>query len=112
MSYKNTVKDYSQMIGFLTRDKTTDVPGSMAHGLRTGFYNGGRIPFEKGGPLTGEKFVEIVEKFPDYSNKQLLDYFNKNKFTNRYGEPLNLNVITTNKSKFLISDTSFNLNKS
>jgi len=61
---------------------------------------GGRIPFEKGGPLTGEKFVEIVEKFPDYSNKQLLEYFNKNKFTNRYGEPLNLNVITTNKSKF------------
>ncbi len=34
MAYKNTVKDYSQMIGFLTRDKTTDVPGSMAHGLR------------------------------------------------------------------------------
>ena len=26
MAYKNTVKDYSQMIGFLTRDKTTDVP--------------------------------------------------------------------------------------
>ena len=47
MSYKNTVKDYSQMIGFLTRDKTTDVPGSMAHGLRTGFYDGGRIGYAK-----------------------------------------------------------------
>jgi hypothetical protein len=45
MAYKNTVKDYSQMIGYLTRDKTTDVPGSMAHGLRTGLYDGGRIPF-------------------------------------------------------------------
>ncbi len=47
MSYKNTVKDYSQMIGWLTRDKTTDVPGSMAHGLRTGFYDGGRIGYAK-----------------------------------------------------------------
>jgi len=28
------VQDYSQMIGHMTRDKTTDVPGSMAHGLR------------------------------------------------------------------------------
>ena len=74
-------------------------PSSMVPGPRN-MNQGGRIPFEKGGPLTGEKFVEIVEKFPDYSNKQLLEYFNKNKFTNRYGEPLNLNVITTNKSKF------------
>jgi hypothetical protein len=48
MAYKNTVKDYSQMIGYLTRDKTTDVPGSMAHGLRTGLYDGGRARFEKG----------------------------------------------------------------
>ena len=48
MAYKNTVKDYSQMIGYLTRDKTTDVPGSMAHGLRTGFYDGGRVPFGEG----------------------------------------------------------------
>jgi len=48
MSYKNTVKDYSQMIGWLTRDKTTDVPGSMAHGLRTGLYDGGRAGFNNG----------------------------------------------------------------
>ena len=41
------VQDYAQMIGYLTRDKTTDVPGSMAHGLRTGFYDGGRVPFAK-----------------------------------------------------------------
>ena len=44
----NTVKDYSQMIGWLTRDKTTDVPGSMAHGLRTGLYGGGRAGFNNG----------------------------------------------------------------
>jgi len=44
----NTVKDYSQMIGWLTRDKTTDVPGSMAHGLRTGLYDGGRAAFNNG----------------------------------------------------------------
>ena len=43
------VQDYSQMIRHMTRDKTTDVPGSMAHGLRTGFYDGGRIGFDNGG---------------------------------------------------------------
>ena len=53
MAYKNTVKDYSQMIGFLTRDKTTDVPGSMAHGLRTGLYDGGRAGFDPGGKVGG-----------------------------------------------------------
>ena len=29
MSYKNTVKDYSQMIGYITRDKTSTVPSAM-----------------------------------------------------------------------------------
>ena len=53
MAYKNTIKDYSQMIGFLTRDKTTDVPGSMAHGLRTGLYDGGRAGFDPGGKVGG-----------------------------------------------------------
>ena len=57
MAYKNTVKDYSQMIGHLTRDKTTDVPGSMAHGLRTGFYDGGRVPFAKA-KLVKEKYLQ------------------------------------------------------
>jgi hypothetical protein len=64
------------------------------------FAEGGRTGFDKGGPLTGDKFKEIVTKYPDKTNQELLNYFNKNKFTNRYGEPLNLNVITTNKSKF------------
>ena len=43
------VQDYSQMIRHMTRDKTTDVPGSMAHGLRTGLYDGGRVGFDNGG---------------------------------------------------------------
>jgi len=45
------IDHYSQMIGHMTRDKTTDVPGSMAHGLRTGLYNGGRVPFKKAGQV-------------------------------------------------------------
>jgi hypothetical protein len=59
MAYKNTVKDYSQMIGFLTRDKTTDVPGSMAHGLRTGLYDGGRAGFDNGGQTMVEQAKEL-----------------------------------------------------
>jgi hypothetical protein len=47
------VQDYAQMIGYLTRDKTTDVPGSMAHGLRTGLYDGGRAGFDNGGKTGG-----------------------------------------------------------
>jgi hypothetical protein len=64
--------------------------------------DGGRIKF-KDGPkkiLTGEKFIEIAEKFPDATNQQLLDYFNKNDFVNRTGDPLSLGAIKTQKSKF------------
>ncbi len=57
-------------------------PSSMAQEPRN-MNQGGRIPFEKGGPLTGEKFKEIVTKYPDKTNQELLDYFKKNKFTNR-----------------------------
>jgi hypothetical protein len=60
MAYKNTVKDYSQMIGYLTRDKTTDVPGSMAHGLRTGLYDGGRAGFYKG--MSAKKAPKKITK--------------------------------------------------
>ena len=61
MSYKNTVKDYSQMIGFLTRDKTTDVPGSMAYGLRTGFYDGGRAGFDNGGRALYKEITPVTD---------------------------------------------------
>ena len=61
---------------------------------------GGRIGFDKGGPLTGEKFKEIVTKYPDMTNQELLNYLNKNKFTNRSGDPLTTGAIKTQKSKF------------
>ena len=38
----NTVKEYSQMIGFLTRDKTSTVPRSMDHEPRN-MYNQGQL---------------------------------------------------------------------
>jgi len=44
MSYKNTVKDYSQMIGYITRDKTSRDPSAMDQEPRT-MNQGGRIPF-------------------------------------------------------------------
>jgi len=47
------ISEYAQMIRHMTRDKTTDVPGSMAHGLRTGFYDGGRAGFDNGGKTGG-----------------------------------------------------------
>jgi len=70
MAYKNTVKDYSQMIGFLTRDKTTDVPGSMAHGLRTGLYDGGRIGFADG--LSALSFGKEQSIFSPQSFQKIL----------------------------------------
>ena len=79
MAYKNTVKDYSQMIGYLTRDKTTDVPGSMAHGLRIGLYDGGRAGFDAGGMA---KLVTHVESLPEGTTvtKEMVENFvNKNK---------------------------------
>ena len=74
MAYKNTVKDYSQMIGYLTRDKTTDVPGSMAHGLRTGLYDGGRVPFGEGSITKIRQLSKAVKEDP-----KLVDLFNKDK---------------------------------
>ena len=74
MAYKNTVKDYSQMIGHMTRDKTTDVPGSMAHGLRTGLYDGGRVPFGEGSITKIRQLSKAVKEDP-----KLVDLFNKDK---------------------------------
>jgi len=44
MSYKNTVKDYSQMIGYITRDKTSRAPSAMDQEPLT-MDQGRRIPF-------------------------------------------------------------------
>jgi len=78
----------------------------VAQGGRIGLQSGqlvqpgpGRQGFA-GGVLTGEKFTEIAEKYPDYTNQELLDYFKKHKFTNRYGKPLNIGAIKTQKTKF------------
>jgi len=77
MSYKNTVKDYSQMIGFLTRDKTTDVPGSMAHGLRTGLYDGGRAGFNNGQLVQ----PSVDGSRPGYNGKDRVVYKEINELT-------------------------------
>jgi len=58
------IPEYAQMIRHMTRDKTTDVPGSMAHGLRTGLYDGGRAGFDNGGRigfLSGGDVERIVD---------------------------------------------------
>ena len=104
------IKDYQDAIEFF---RTNDY--QAADGAWSKFYHsevleprimdladGGRIGFKKGKQavqLTGEKFIELVEKFPDKNNKELLEYFNKNNFVNRYGKPLNLASIKTQKSK-------------
>ena len=83
MAYKNTVKDYSQMIGFLTRDKTTDVPGSMAHGLRTGLYDGGRAGFENGRKVSPNNTVKSEASYKVYEDKfgkELLDKAAQDKY--------------------------------
>jgi len=98
MAYKNTVKDYSQMIGFLTRDKTTDVPGSMAHGLRTGLYDGGRVNFRLGKKvqLTKDMIESMAAKDDGMRAADILKELKKDK-TKRYvtatGTPINRNMI-------------------
>ena len=61
--------------------------------------DGSRPGYQGDKVLTGDKFVEIVTKYPDKTNQELLDYFNKNKFTNRSGDPLTTGAIKTQKSK-------------
>ena len=98
MAYKNTVKDYSQMIGYLTRDKTTDVPGSMAHGLRTGLYDGGRVNFRLGKKvqLTKDMIESMAAKDDGMRAADILKELKKDR-TKRYvtatGTPINRNMI-------------------
>ena len=92
------LKDYSQMIGFLTRDKTTDVPGSMAHGLRTGFYDGGRANFRLGKKvqLTKDMIESMASENEGMRAADILKKLQKDK-TKRYitatGTPINRNMI-------------------
>ena len=62
------VKDYSQMIGWLTRDKTTDVPGSMAHEARI-MKQAALVDDVVPGPLKDEmlgKFNPDQETYEEY----------------------------------------------
>ena len=105
MAYKNTVKDYSQMIGYLTRDKTTDVPGSMAHGLRIGLYDGGRAGFKKGRlatTLTPQMVIDIAEDNPNFTATDIVNKLEKDKTKNYVtakGTPINRQVINKTLSE-------------
>ena len=58
------VQDYAQMIGYITRDKTTDVPGSMAHELKMASVETDKIKEEmnkKFGPGTMKYGSEIKQ---------------------------------------------------
>ena len=104
MAYKNTVKDYSQMIGHLTRDKTTDVPGSMAHGLRTGFYDGGRAAFENGkkvSPNNISKSEASYKAYEDKFGKELLDKAAQDKYGKNFRD-----LDKTNELKFFKSQVN------
>ena len=72
------IEKHAQMMRWLTRDKTTDVPGSMAHELRN-MNQGGRMGFYDGtlvreGPKTGEYKV----KFP--TNTKLAEKYKGTKY--------------------------------
>jgi len=98
------VKDYSQMIGWLTRDKTTDVPGSMAHGLRN-MDQGGRIGFGRGKQavkLTPQMVVDIADNNPDFTATDIFKKLQKDKTKNYVtakGTPINRQVINRTLSK-------------
>jgi len=55
MSYKNTVKDYSQMIGYITRDKTSRDPSAMDQEPRN-MYSVGKIVKEGAEELASKIF--------------------------------------------------------
>ena len=104
MAYKNTVKDYSQMIGYLTRDKTTDVPGSMAHGLRIGLYDGGRAGFENGRKVSPNNTVKSEASYKVYEDKfgkELLDKAAQDKYGKNFRD-----LDKTNELKFFKSQVN------
>jgi len=82
----------------LTRDKTTDVPGSMAHGLRTGLYDGGRVNFRLGKKvqLTKDMIESMAAKDDGMRAADILKELKKDR-TKRYvtatGTPINRNMI-------------------
>lgn len=81
------VQDYSQMIRHMTRDKTTDVPGSMAHELR--MAQGIRQQLVQGGAagqpaiFENPKFINKVKNLVDknLSNVKIADKLNSSPST-------------------------------
>ena len=98
------IDHYSQMIGHMTRDKTTDVPGSMAHGLRTGLYDGGRAGFEKGkkvSPNNISKSEASYKAYEDKFGKELLDKAAQDKYGKNFRD-----LDKTNELKFFKSQVN------
>ncbi len=100
------VQDYAQMIGYLTRDKTTDVPGSMAHGLRTGLYDGGRVGFRKAGSVqkmsVSDALEEIFDLGSDTPKTQFLDREElKELVEEKIGTKINKNILKTSRYPIL-----------
>jgi len=90
MSYKNTVKDYSQMIRFLTRDKTSTVPSAMDQEPLTMYsqgqlvqpnIDGSRPGYSGTNAETGEGFQKGHKFGRDLKGKPSLNVAGKNQYT-------------------------------
>jgi hypothetical protein len=83
------IKDYAQMMSYLTRPRdVVPEPRPMAHGLRTGLYDGGRMRFYPGGSveqfgkqikdsyLKGDSITKINQNlFPGLDKTTTIDTF-------------------------------------
>ena len=97
MSYKNTVKDYSQMIGYITRDKTSRDPSAMDQEPLT-MDQGGRIPFENGKKVSPNNTVKSEASYKVYEEKfgkELLDKAAQDKYGKNFRD-----LDKTNELKF------------
>ena len=80
------IEKHAQMMRWLTRDKTTDVPGSMAHGLRN-MDQGGRIIGKPGGVVEpGVMYYGKTKVAKTGAERALKWYHEKGKFK-KYFQP-------------------------
>ena len=103
MSYKNTVKDYSQMIGYITRDKTSRDPSAMDQEPLT-MDQGGRIPFENGKKVSPNNTVKSEASYKVYEDKfgkELLDKAAQDKYGKNFRD-----LDKTNELKFFKSQVN------
>ena len=75
MSYKNTVKDYSQMIGYITRDKTSRDPSAMDQEPRNMYGQGSSVDDERAAFGPGGQALKLKNLNKDYDKytQQVLD---------------------------------------